>query len=89
MKTFVTNLALATMIAFTPLLPMSAQAAERPTQAQIQNRVHDMQARVRLMQEQLDKILKTKDPQEQQRLLKEHEKTMHEQMSDVKVLLFD
>ena len=71
------------------MLPMPlafAQTESKPPAAQPAPDWQQMQERMRLMQERMNKLRATTDPAERQRLLEEHFKLMQEQMASMRGL---
>lgn len=66
--------------------PTLAAAAQSQSSRATDKQFEQMQARMKLMQEQMSRIRQATDPKERQRLLHEHMQTMLEQMKAMRVM---
>lgn len=85
MKKYLLSLGLAAVMS--GLLPISAQgqpaaSVSADTQA-FEKELAEAQAQMKLMQEQMERIHKTSDPQERQRLMQEHWNSMQSAMASM------
>jgi len=89
MKAFyLTAIVLGTVSIATTQVSPEDHAAHHPDQAAAAKSapdpaISDMQARMKSMQELMDKLGQTKDPAERARLLAQHRKAMHEQLASM------